>query len=99
MYNSTDYLRPNSWFHGRKDRLGQVVFKTIPIYYAADHPLDISSGACFQASFDFSMPIMPLGDYTISVAVAEGSQVEHVQHQWVHDALAFKVHSSSVATG
>ena len=35
----------------------------------------------------------------MAVAVAEGTQEEHVQHVWVHDALAFKSHSSSLATG
>jgi len=31
--------------------------------------------------------------------VAEGTQLDHIQHHWIHDALAFKVHSSSVCHG
>ena len=45
------------------------------------------------------MPVMPVGDYSISVAIAEGTQQEHIQHQWINDALIFKVHSSSVCNG
>ena len=82
-----------------KDRLGQVVFADNTFLAHVQSPLCLSSGACFQASFSFAMPIMPLGDYTISVAIAEGTQAEHVQHQWIHEALAFKVHSSSVCHG
>ncbi len=82
-----------------KDRLGQVVFADNTFLAYAQRTLCISSGERFQASFAFSMPIMPLGDYTISVAVAEGTQADHVQHQWIHEAIAFKVHSSSVCHG
>ena len=82
-----------------KDRLGQVVFADNTFLAYVQSPLRLSFGARFQANFSFAMPIMPLGDYTISVAVAEGTQAEHVQHQWIHEALAFKVHSSSVCDG
>lgn len=82
-----------------KDRLGQVVFADNTYLSYAQRPLEMASGERFQAWFDFVMPVMPLGDYTISVAVAEGSQEEHVQHQWIHEALAFKVHSSSICHG
>jgi len=82
-----------------KDRLGQVVFADNTYLTYAGRPLHLASDDRMQASFDFIMPVLPLGDYTISVAVAEGSQDEHVQHQWIHDALAFRVHSTSVCFG
>jgi lipopolysaccharide transport system ATP-binding protein len=53
----------------------------------------------FEALFKFRMPILPMGDYSICVAVAEGTQMEHLQHHWIHDAILFKSHSSSVSTG
>ena len=40
-----------------------------------------------------------MGDDSICVAVAEGTQMEHLQHHWIHDAILFKSHSSSVCTG
>lgn len=82
-----------------KDRLGQTVFADNTYLTYLTSSLNILSGVSFQAIFSFNMPILPLGDYTITIAVAEGSQVEHVQHQWIHEALAFKVHSSSVCNG
>ena len=82
-----------------KDRLGQVIFADNTFLVYASRPLNVSSRTSFQACFDFSMPVLPVGDYTITVAIAEGSQVDHVQHQWIHEALAFKVHSSSVCHG
>ncbi len=82
-----------------KDRLGQVVFADNTYLTYALRPIAVTVGECFQARFDFVMPVMPLGDYTVAVAVAEGTQAEHVQHHWIHEAIAFKVHSSSVCHG
>ena len=45
------------------------------------------------------MPILPPGTYSVTVAVANGTQQDHVQHHWIHDALFFKSESSMVATG
>jgi lipopolysaccharide transport system ATP-binding protein len=51
------------------------------------------------ARFEFRLPVMPSGDYSIAVAVADGTQHSHVQHQWLHDALMIRIHSSSVCFG
>ena len=45
------------------------------------------------------MPILDKGDYSFSVAVAEGTQENHVQHDWKHDALIIRSVASSCATG
>ncbi len=45
------------------------------------------------------MPLLPVGHYSIAAAVAEGSQDNHLQQHWLHDALTFKSHSSAVANG
>ena len=82
-----------------KDRLGQVIFADNTYLTYALRPITVTAGECLQARFDFVMPVMPLGDYTVAVAVAEGTQAEHVQHHWIHEAFAFKVHSSSVCHG
>lgn len=82
-----------------KDHLGQVVFAENTFITTLHRPVSIKVGDVFSAIFEFVMPVMPLGDYTMSAAVADGTQVEHVQHQWCHDALAFKVLSTSVCLG
>ena len=45
------------------------------------------------------MPILPRGRYAIDVAMADGTQSECIQLQWLHDAILFESHSSSVSTG
>lgn len=82
-----------------KDRLGQVVFCDNTYLLYAKCPVNIDAGEYFEACFEFDMPVMPVGDYTISPAVAEGTQQDHVQHHWVYDALVFKVHSGIVCHG
>lgn len=82
-----------------KDRLGQVIFSDNTYITYREHPLSISAGDDFCAVFEFYMPVLPAGDYAISPAIAVGTQEEHIQHHWVHDALMFKVHASHVCLG
>jgi lipopolysaccharide transport system ATP-binding protein len=82
-----------------KDRLGQPLFGDNTYLTYQEAPPSASAGQTLQARFSFRMPILPAGDYSICVAVAEGTQSEHVQHHWMHDALVIKSHSSSVCTG
>ena len=49
--------------------------------------------------FDFQMPILPNGDYSIMSGIAEGTQENHIMLTWIHDAVIFKVHSSHVCHG
>jgi hypothetical protein len=48
---------------------------------------------------EFKLPILPTGSYSISPAIAGGTQVAHVQHHWIHDAMILSVHASSVCLG
>lgn len=82
-----------------KDRLGQIIFSDNTYLSYLSCPINIDSGQSFNATFEFNIPILPIGDYTITAAIAEGSIDKHIQHFWSHDALAFKVHSSSVCYG
>lgn len=82
-----------------KDRLGQALFGDNTYLTYRGHRLTVPEGTFFEAAFTFRMPILPVGDYSVTVALAEGTQEEHVQHHWIHDALFFKSHSSSVCTG
>jgi lipopolysaccharide transport system ATP-binding protein len=81
------------------DRLGQPLFGDNTFNFTKLTPLTVRSGQAFEAEFEFRMPILPVGDYSITVALAEGTQQDHVQHHWVHDAILLKSHSSSVSTG
>ncbi len=82
-----------------KDRLGQELFgdNTYLTYRSA--PLRMKSGQHATAQFEFRMPTLAPGDYSIAIALAEGTQNEHVQHHWLHEAVALKSHSTSVCQG
>jgi lipopolysaccharide transport system ATP-binding protein len=82
-----------------KDRLGQVLFSDNTYLTTLGQPLAVAAGQRVTARFRFVAPRLPNGDYAISAAIAEGTQDNHVQHHWMHDALAFRVHATSVFVG
>jgi lipopolysaccharide transport system ATP-binding protein len=81
------------------DRLGQVVFSDNTYLTYAATGFAVEPGEVFVARFDFRMPLLPAGDYAIAASVAEGTQLDHVQLHWLHEALLFRSESSSVCTG
>lgn len=93
-----DFDRPIIGFFV-KDRLGQTLFGDNTFLSYQDRLTLCAAGETLQATFCFHMPVLPVGEYSISAAIANGTQIEHVQHHWIHDALLFKSTSSSVATG
>ena len=82
-----------------KDRLGQIIFADNTFLTYTEDFQSVHSGQAIEARFSFRMPVMPNGDYSISVAIADGTQEEHVQHRWINDALFFKIQTSSVYHG
>ena len=66
--------------------------------YAADE-ICAEINDTIAAKFEFRMPILPVGEYSVDVAVATGSQENHTQQHWIHDALAFCATESSMRTG
>jgi lipopolysaccharide transport system ATP-binding protein len=82
-----------------KDRLGQALFgdNTYLSYRRQDMACD--AGCEIRANFKFQMPILPMGDYSVNVAIADGTQEDHIQHHWMHDAVVFRSESTSVSTG
>ncbi len=82
-----------------KDKLGQTLFGDNTYLSYQQQSVYVEKGDTLITKFTFDMPILPSGSYSISVAIAEGSQEEHVQHHWVHDAVTFESHSTSLSTG
>jgi len=82
-----------------KDRLGQTVFADNTYLVYQHNPQAVTQGSELAARFEFRLPVLPGGDYSISVAIADGSQDSHVQLHWMHDALIVRVHASSVCFG
>ncbi|MCD7984164.1 MAG: ABC transporter ATP-binding protein [Desulfovibrio sp.] len=81
------------------NRLGQHIFGDNTFLVYRDKPVFLRTGQKLGASFSFTMPILEVGDYSFSVAVAEGTQEEHVQHDWKHDALLLRSTTTSCHTG
>lgn len=82
-----------------KDRLGQRLFgdNTHLVFSGADASL--REGQVVDADFRFRMPILPSGSYMVDVAIASGSQDDHTQQHWVHDALEFRAVDESMRHG
>lgn len=81
------------------DRLGQTLFADNTYLSHRDRTPHVPAGGRVEATFDFRLPLLPPGDYSFGVAFAEGTQSNHVQHHWLHDALIIHVHSSSSQQG
>lgn len=82
-----------------KDRLGQALFGDNTFLTYREQLVHCQAGKELQADFVFYMPLLPSGEYSITVAIANGNQEIHEQHHWIHDAVLFKSESSSVASG
>jgi lipopolysaccharide transport system ATP-binding protein len=82
-----------------KDKLGQCLFGDNTYLSYMDSPVVCPGGQFLTADFLFQMPRLFAGNYSITVAIANGTQQNHIQHHWVHDAIIFKSESTSVASG
>ncbi|WP_034410534.1 ABC transporter ATP-binding protein [Derxia gummosa] len=82
-----------------KDRLGQTIFGDNTYLTYRLEPRRARAGERIEAVFEFRMPLLPVGDYAISVAIATGSQEAHVQQHWIHDAVILRSQASRVCFG
>ncbi len=75
-----------------KDRLGNNTFTVNSYLYGAPiDKLENNYDGCIRILFNF--PKLAVGKYSISAAIAEGTQMSHVQQDWVHDVLSIDVFS------
>lgn len=84
------------WFV--KDRLGQSLFGEHTFTYI-EAPLEVDHDEKVKAVFQFYLPLLPNGEYSITVSIAEGTPEEPIQHHWLHDALVIKVLSEKLRYG
>ena len=82
-----------------RDHLGQALFGDNTFLTFRNAPLRVSPGERFFARFRFRLPYLPHGEYMVNAALAEGTQEEHVQHHWVHEAMVLTVSRSSMVHG
>jgi lipopolysaccharide transport system ATP-binding protein len=82
-----------------KDRLGQIIFSDNTYLACQLNTPTVEAGRKVIGRFSFRIPTLPSGDYSVTVALADGSQESHIQHHWMHDALIVRTHASSVGVG
>lgn len=70
------------------DRLGNIIFQTNSDILKIN--IDTHNEIEYY-EFEFIIPELNEGSYTISPAVASGTVSNHIQHNWVHDAYIFNV--------
>ena len=62
--------------------------------------LPAGAASCrLRAHFTFVMPRLDPGQYLVAVAVADGTQADHVHHEWQHEAWQFTSTWPGEATG
>lgn len=78
-----------------RDRLGQDLFgeNTLRLELLGHTPHPVS-GKKMTASFDFTLPYLPNGEYAVACSIADGDLHDNIQHHFIHNALIMTVSSS-----
>ena len=72
------------------DQLGNNIFAISSFVY--DFKISVlKKGEELICKIKFIFPEIKNGKYSISTAIAEGSQINHLQHHWVHDAYFIEI--------
>jgi lipopolysaccharide transport system ATP-binding protein len=82
-----------------KDRLGQVLFADNTYLTTIEQPVAVSAGQRFQAEFCFQMPLLPVGEYVIRVAIAMGVESDNAMLHCIDNALVFRSTTSGARHG
>jgi len=93
-----DVQRPIVGFMLR-DRLGQNVFGDSTYLACKDQPRAMRAGEHFIAEFVFQVPFLAAGEYTLTLAITEGTQEDHTHAHWIEEALILSVRESPVRRG
>lgn len=70
-----------------KDRLGQKIIEENNSTFVKSKSISVKKGTSIVSIFEFKMPFLKAGKYSIDLAVAEGQQEIHIQQMWIYDAL------------
>ena len=82
-----------------KDRLGQFLFGSNTLSIEDTLRPAAAPGQAINAQFTFAIPWLASGDYSIQVAIADGTQQDHTSHHWIHDAVIFHCSNDPSASG
>ena len=83
-----------------RDRLGQDLFgENTTCDITAGRDIAIPAGQTATASFEFTLPYLPNGQYAVACSLADGDLQDNIQHHFIHDALIVTVSSSQARWG
>lgn len=82
-----------------RDRLGQNVFGDSSYYACKLRSNAFDGGDAFEGEFSFQLPYLALGDYSLTVAITEGTQEDHTHVHWIEEAVVLSVRETPVARG
>ena len=82
-----------------RDKLGQDLFGENTLAFTSKSPIAFSAGSKFVAKFEFSLPMLPNGEYAIMSSFADGDRITNIQHHYMHNALILTVSSSRIRYG
>lgn len=74
-----------------KDPRGVEIFGENTLHDLQCGPLHFEAGTEYQTIFRFTFPLLPSGDYTLTVTVADGDFYQHQQLVWRSDILVVRV--------
>ena len=83
-----------------RDRLGQDLFgENTYRDITVGRDIAIPAGHSATASFEFTLPYLPNGQYAVACSVADGDLQDNIQHHFIHDALIVTVSSKEIRWG
>lgn len=82
-----------------KNKRGQIIFEENTSEFFRNRMPNGKQGDVIKFNFKFKVPLLLSGEYTIDLAVAEGTQDCHVQQQWIYDALVITIHTENPVYG
>lgn len=78
-----------------KDRLGNGVFTVNN--YQFEMPLrELNVGELVVIQTNLKFPFLRNGKYIATIAISDGTQDDHVQHHWIHDAFIVTVNNDKI---
>ena len=83
-----------------RDRLGQDLFGENTLRITTEgQEAPVLAGQRVTAVFDFTLPLLPNGQYAVACSIADGNLHDNTQHHFIHDALIVTVSSAQARWG
>ena len=77
------------------DHLGNTIFAIPSFAYDFNFP-KLTQGTTLCCKIMFNFPEIKNGKYSVSTAVAEGNQINHIQHHWLHDVCFVEISNTDL---